>query len=62
MLQNKEWFISPVNILHHLEIGPACVDLWNDPRLKFVHQLAEDDTVLERILKGLSDRELLSQD
>ncbi len=42
-----DFVLSLVDVLHHLEAGPAGVDLGDDPGAKLVHQVAKEDAVLK---------------
>lgn len=41
---------SLIKIVHHLIIATGCIDLGDQARLQFVHELAKDDTILQGIL------------
>ena len=48
---------APVHILHHLKVGTLRVDLGHDARAQLVHQLAEEDAVLQAVVVGPAHRE-----
>lgn len=48
---------SLVDIVHHFVVSAARVDSGDDAGCQAVHQLAQDDSVPQRILKGEAGRE-----
>jgi len=53
--------LEVVDILHHLELPPGFVDLWDGTWFELIHQFAKDDTIMKSVFIWDSG-ELLAQD
>ena len=62
LLQHDMYDIIPGYILHELEVGARGVDLAHGPWGKFVHEVAQDDPILESVSIGLALGKGLAKD
>ncbi len=54
--------IIPCYVLHKLEVGARGVDLGHGPWGEFVHEVAQDDPILESVSVGLALGKGLAKD